>query len=160
MMLRALKGMLFLLVSATLFQVQLATPLLAEDDLLDPEIAFRFSASLTSNNSLEVHFRIADGYYMYRDAYRFSVQPDSIALGEPQFPPGQWHVDEFLGRSEVYRNEVTIRLPIQTALRSRQAIRLVTVSQGCADIGVCYLPTTRIADFASLGLPGGTNRDQ
>jgi thiol:disulfide interchange protein DsbD len=159
MMLRALKSML-LLVLAALFQAQMATPSQAEDELLDPEIAFRFSARLISNDTVEVHFRIADGYYMYRDAYRFSVQPDSIVLGEPQFPPGQWHVDEFLGRSEVYRNEVTIRVPIQTALRSRQAIRLVTVSQGCADVGVCYLPTTRIADFASLGLPGGTRRDQ
>ena len=160
MMLRAPKSGLLLLVAATLFQAQLATPSQAEDELLDPEIAFRFSASLISNNTLEVHFRIADGYYMYRDSYRFSVQPDSITLGEPQFPPGRWHVDEFLGGSEVYRNEVTIRLPIQTALRSRQTIRLVTVSQGCADVGVCYLPTTRIADFALLGLPVGANRDQ
>jgi thiol:disulfide interchange protein DsbD len=159
MMLRALKSMLLLLVLAMLFQMQFATSSQAEDELLDPEIAFRFSASLISDDTLEVHFRIAEGYYMYRDAYKFSVQPDSIALGEPQFPPGQWHVDEFLGRSEVYRNEVTIRLPIQTALQSRQAIRLVTVSQGCADVGVCYLPSTRIAEFASLGLPGGLNLD-
>jgi thioredoxin:protein disulfide reductase len=160
MILRALKGMLLLLVAATVVQMQLAATSHAEDELLDPKIAFRFSASMIADNALEVRFRIADGYYMYRDAYRFSVQPDSIALGEPQFPPGQWQEDEFFGGSEVYRNEVTIRLPIQSASRSRQTIRLVTVSQGCADVGVCYLPTTQIADFASLGLPGGTRHDQ
>lgn len=160
MILRALNGVLLLLVSATVFQVQLLAPSHAEEELLDPEIAFRFSASLIADDTLEVHFRIADGYYMYRDAYRFTVQPASIALGDPQFPPGQWHEDEFFGGSEVYRSEVTIRLPIQSASRSRQTIRLVTVSQGCADVGVCYLPTTQIADFASLGLPGGTRHDQ
>jgi len=153
MTLRALKGMLLLLALATVCQAQLVAPSQAEEELLDPEIAFRFSASMIADDTLEVHFRIADGYYMYRDSYRFSVQPDSIAMGEPQFPPGLWQEDEFFGSSEVYRNEVTIRLPIQSASRSRQAIRLVTVSQGCADVGVCYLPTTQIADFASLGLP-------
>jgi thiol:disulfide interchange protein DsbD len=158
MMLRALNGVLLLLLSAALFHAQLVTPSHAEDDLLDPDMAFRFSARLTSDNTLEVQFRIADGYYMYRDSYRFSVEPDSIVLGDPQFPPGQWRDDEFFGDSEVYRDEVTIRLPIESALRSRQSIRLITTSQGCADAGVCYLPTTRITDFASLGLPGGSSR--
>ena len=158
MMLRALNGVLLLLLSAAVFQAQLVTPSHAEDDLLDPDMAFRFSARLTSDNTLEVQFRIADGYYMYRDSYRFSVEPDSIVLGDPQFPPGQWQDDEFFGDSEVYRDEVTIRLPIESALRSRQSIRLITISQGCADVGVCYLPTTRVADFASLGLPGGSSR--
>jgi len=160
-MLRALTGITTMFVAAMLlFQAQMSTAL-AEDELLDPEIAFRFSARLVSSDALEVSFRIADGYYMYRDAYRFSVQPESIELGEPQFPPGQWHEDEFFGASEVYRNEVTIRLPIlSSALQSQQSIRLVTVSQGCADVGVCYLPTTRITEFSSLGLPGGIRVDQ
>ena len=64
MMLRTPKSMLLLLVSAMLFQVQFATSSQAEDELLDPEIAFRFSASLISDDTLEVHFRIAEGYYM------------------------------------------------------------------------------------------------
>ena len=152
MMLRALNGVLLLLVLATTTQ--------AEDELLDPEIAFRFSARLISRDTLEVHYQIADGYYMYRDRYRFSVQPDSIGLGAPQFPSGQWHEDEFFGASEVYRNEVTIRIPLASAMQSRQAIRLVAVSQGCADIGVCYLPTTQIVDFESLSLPDGVGNGQ
>jgi thiol:disulfide interchange protein DsbD len=151
MMLRALAVLL-------LFRVMTTAPQ-AEDELLDPETAFLFSARLVSPDTLVVHYRIADGYYMYRDRYRFSVQPDSIGLGEPLFPSGQLHDDEFFGSSEVYRNEVTIRLPISPALQSRQAIRLVAVSQGCADAGVCYLPTTQIADFESLGLSGSEDHD-
>jgi len=153
MMLRVLRGVLCLLLLAG------TTGSNAEDELLDPEIAFHFSARLLSPDALEVHFRIADGYYMYRDRYRFSVQPDSIDLSEPRFPEGEWHQDDFFGDSEIYRNEVTIRLPISPPLQSRQAIRLVAVSQGCADVGVCYLPATQIADFE---LPAffGTDPDQ
>jgi thiol:disulfide interchange protein DsbD len=167
-MLRALNGVLLLIVSATVSQAELAAvsqiesaPVaLAEEELLDPEIAFRFSARLISRDTLEVQYRIADGYYMYRDRFRFSVQPESIGLGEPQFPPGQLHEDDFFGASEVYRDEVTIRLPLEPALQSRQGIRLVAISQGCADAGVCYLPTTQFADFESLGLSGGASLDQ
>lgn len=152
MILRALNSVLFLLATVTASQ--------AQEELLDPEIAFRFSARLISSDTLEVHYRIAVGYYMYRDRYRFSVQPESIGLGEAQFPPGQWYEDEFFGASEVYRDEVTIRLLLEPALHSRQAIRLVAISQGCADAGVCYLPTTQFADFELLGLSGGADHDR
>ncbi len=152
MKVHALIGMALLLAAAM--------PAQAEEELLDPEIAFRFSARLLSHDTFEVHYRIADGYYMYRDRYRFSVLPDSISLGEPQFPAGEWHEDEFFGASEVYRKEVTIRLPFASTAQLRGSIRLVAVSQGCADAGVCYVPTTQIADFELLGLPasGGDDR--
>jgi len=153
MKLRALNGALLLLLVMT-------TASQAEDELLDPEVAFRFSARLLSADTLEVHYRIADGYYMYRDRYRFSVHPDSIGLGEALFPEGQLHEDEFFGSSEVYREGVTIQIPITPSLQPRQAIRLVAVSQGCADAGVCYLPTTQFADFELLGLSGSPDLGQ
>ena len=37
------------------------------DDLLEPEKAFRLSARARDPTAVEVQFRIADGYYMYRD---------------------------------------------------------------------------------------------
>lgn len=135
-------------------------PLYAEEELLDPQVAFRFSANLITPDILEVHYRIADGYYMYRDRYRFSVQPDSIRLASPQFPAGEAHNDEFFGASEVYRNKVTIRIPIASSLDSQQTIRLIAISQGCADVGVCYLPETQSADFVLLGHSGFSGNDQ
>ena len=155
MMLRGLVSSMFVLVALMMIQAQMTKPSHAEDELLDPDVAFRFSARMLSNSMLEVQFQIADGYYMYRDSYRFSVQPESIALGEPQFSPGLWHEDEFFGRSEVFRDEVTIRLPLEPALQSLQSVQLVTMTQGCADIGVCYLPTKKVADFVAMGLPAG-----
>ncbi|HEX2333393.1 MAG TPA: protein-disulfide reductase DsbD domain-containing protein, partial [Burkholderiales bacterium] len=41
-------------------------------ELLEPEKAFRFSARALEG-AVEVQFAIADGYYMYRDKFRFAA---------------------------------------------------------------------------------------
>lgn len=152
MMLQSLKSVLVVLV--------LTAPVHADDGFLDPEDAFRFSARLESTELLEVRYRIAEGYYMYRDRYRFEVEPDSITLGAPEFPSGQWHEDEFFGRSVIYRDEVTIRIPILSGSETSRTMRLVAVSQGCADAGICYLPSTQSMDFEVMGSFFGPDRSR
>lgn len=141
--------------ASSLLVLMLSATCLAEEDFLEPEDAFRFSARLASNRLLEVQYQIADGYYMYRDRFRFEVEPQSVVLGEPHFPDGEWHEDEFFGRSMIYRVQVTIQIPIVSGIDSVGAIRLLAISQGCADGGICYLPTRQSADFETLGIAGG-----
>jgi len=43
------------------------------DELLEPEKAFRFSARAAAGE-VEVSFAIADGYYLYRDKFRFTAE--------------------------------------------------------------------------------------
>lgn len=112
----------------------------AADDLLAPEQAFRFSARLIEPGLVEVRYRIADGYYMYRDKFRFTAIPQSAGLGEAQFPPGKIKDDEFFGLVETYRGELVIKL----AVKSAGTFTLKAVSQGCADVGVCYIPVTQM----------------
>ena len=111
----------------------------AEPDLLEPESAFKFAARVSQPDALEVRYQIAPGYYMYRDKFRFSVTPVGAKLGEPQLPPGQKKTDKFFGDVEIYRGEVKIVLPLE-ASGTPGAIDLTAVSQGCADVGVCYVP--------------------
>ena len=122
----------------------------AAEDLLAPEQAFRFSAKLIEPGLVEVRYRIADGYYMYRDKFRFTAIPRSAGLGEARFPPGKITDDEFFGRVETYRGELVIRLPVKSA----GSITLKAVSQGCADVGVCYIPVTQTARLAPALWPG------
>lgn len=124
----------------------------AEGDLLDPEQAFRFSARLISPRVIEVRYQVADGYYLYKSKLAFRFEPPSVRLGPVQLPAGTWHEDEFFGRSEVYRGSVTLRIALDADAPRR--FDLVAVSQGCADVGVCYLPTTQRARLFSLtGIP-------
>lgn len=119
----------------------LASPAFAQlfkkaDELLEPEKAFRFSARAL-DGAIEVKFAIADGYYLYRDKFRFSAEGNpSVQLGTPQLPRGAVHKDEFFGQTETYRRQVSIVIPAQGEGR----FELKVVSQGCADVGVCYVP--------------------
>ena len=87
----------------------------AEPDLLEPERAFRFSAQMLNPADIEVHYQIADGYYMYRERFRFEVQPVEFSLDKPRLPEGEVHQDPFFGRVETYRRDLKIRLPLKTA---------------------------------------------
>ena len=113
-------------------------------ELLDPAVAFKFSAQAIDAGTLEVRYRIADGYYMYRDKFKFAAEPAGVTLGAAQFPKGEVHNDEFFGRVETYRREVRIRLPF-TRDAAADALKLAVTSQGCADVGVCYVPQVQTA---------------
>jgi len=130
------------------------------DELLPPEEAFRFSAQLVDTGEAQLRWRIAAGYYMYRDKFRFSAQPDAVALGNPQFSPGKIKEDEFFGAVETYRDEVVIRLPLSVP-PGTQEITLEALSQGCADAGVCYTPQRSSARLQLAAVDGevGTASD-
>ncbi|MBX3665334.1 MAG: protein-disulfide reductase DsbD [Burkholderiales bacterium] len=117
----------------------------AEPDLLDPEKAFAFSARVAAPDAIEVRYVIAKGYYLYRDKFRFSLEPAAVGAGADERPPGLVHKDEFFGETQVYRDEVRIRLPIHAG-GARRAV-LTAVSQGCADVGVCYVPVEQKAEL-------------
>src|SRR5258706_6885752 len=140
-----------LLLIALLFFLVPAAHAAGADELLEPDKAFGFPARALDAATVEVRYAIADGYYLYRDRFRFAAEPASVTLGQPQFPKGQVHEDKFFGKQETYRKEVRIRLPVEAAGAER--FKLLVTSQGCADLGVCYVPQVQSADLrlASLG---------
>lgn len=121
-----------------------------EPELLAPDEAFRFSARSGDDGHLYVTWEIADGYYLYRDKIRFNTDTPGVSLGEAVLPQGKIKEDEFFGRIEVYRGKITAKIPVSTENNSTEEINLIALSQGCADIGVCYPPHTQTA---TLNLP-------
>ncbi len=111
-----------------------------QDELLPPEQAFRLSGQI-NGDSIVADFNIAPGYYMYRKSFKFDAETDGVTLDEPIIPPGHKKSDEFFGEVEVYRDQVSIEIPLRYGAGQRPAsVRIKTVGQGCADIGVCYPP--------------------
>lgn len=108
--------------------------------LLPPEQAFRFSARAVDESTLEARFDVADGYYLYRDKLRFTVEP--IAARPVDLPAGKRKHDEFFGDVETYRGQVVVRLPLAEASAGR-TLTVHADSQGCADVGVCYPPNAQ-----------------
>jgi thiol:disulfide interchange protein DsbD len=127
----------------------------AADDFLEPERAFRFAARTLDARTVEVTFRIAPGYYMYREQFRFAAA--DAQLGPAELPEGKVKFDEtFQKHVETYRDELRIRIPV---LQAQPAFRLDVTSQGCADRGLCYPPMQSAAQVALSGFGGdGTVR--
>jgi thiol:disulfide interchange protein DsbD len=122
-------------------------PVAHAEEFLDPEVAFKFSARALDANTLEARWQIADGYYMYRDKFKFEVS--GATLGAPRLPAGKIKDDELFGKVETYRKDVRIALPIQRT-PGATSVTLTSVSQGCADAGLCYTPQT---ERVSIKLP-------
>src|SRR6476660_1353846 len=133
----------------------------APPDLLEPEQAFRFSARSLGADAIEVRYQVAPGYYLYRDRLKFAVAPAPAALGTPEMPAGQRKKDEFFGEVETYRGEVRVKLPVLNA-KAGDTVTLDATSQGCADIGVCYVPQEQKAQIvlAAAGADGTSDAGQ
>ena len=117
-----------------------ALPAGAADDFLPPEQAFRVSARVLDGDYIEVLLRVAPGYFVYREPFRFDAE--GASLGPADIPPGKVKFDEnFQKNVETYRGDLRIRVPL---IQAAGAFQLSVVSQGCADAGLCYPPMTTL----------------
>jgi thiol:disulfide interchange protein DsbD len=138
-----------LFVSCLLVVVMSAGVARADDDFLDPAVAFKFSAT-EQPGEVVVHYKIADGYYMYRERFAFATRNGTVTIGDPQLPAGHVKFDQTFGKNvETYRNDLTIHIPVKQAAGP---FDLAVTSQGCADAGICYPPMERVyhVDGAAL----------
>ncbi|MDR3298605.1 MAG: protein-disulfide reductase DsbD [Candidatus Accumulibacter sp.] len=118
-----------------------ASALAGGTEPLPPQQAFRASASALDERTVAVRFEIADGYYLYRDKFRFSIASGGARLGPAVFPKGREVEDETFGTVEVYDREAAIRFPVERDASGVLPLVLRVTSQGCAaEVGVCYPP--------------------
>ncbi|PXX97453.1 protein-disulfide reductase DsbD [Halomonas sp. LBP4] len=80
----------------------------------------------------------ADGYYLYRHRFAVEARDETLALGEPRLPPGEFKSDEFLGDVHVFYDRVVLEVPLENGARG--PLDLTLTFQGCADAGLCYPP--------------------
>jgi len=124
------------------------------DDFLDPAIAFRTSVHAVDAGTVEVRFAIADGYYLYRDKFRFTTEDTTTSLGTPQFPAGKIKHDDNFGQVEVYHKQLAVRLPVNRSSSDIAPLKLTVTLQGCAEAGVCYPPQNH---QLAIDLPAGAS---
>ena len=145
---RLFARLIVLLIACACVVAGLAQPARA-DDFLDPSAAFRFSAD-EQPHEVDVHFRIADGYYLYRERFQFAVKSGTATLGPAQLPAGHVKFDQTFQKDvETYRGDLTIRVPVQTA---SGPFELAVTSQGCADAGICYPPAEHVYRVSGTAL--------
>ena len=139
---------------AALFPILTLLPLLTaapahavdESDLLPVDQAYVLTAEATGPDRVRVRWKIADGYYLYRHRIGVTATTPGATSGALQLPKGAPHEDEFFGKTETYRGELTAILPDITGAAG--SVTLKIKYQGCADIGVCYPPQVRMLTVA------------
>ena len=132
--------------------LSLATaPVHAEEDLLEPEKAFQFSALQKEAGQVEARFQIAKGYYLYHSKFKFSAD-GGVKLGTPAIPSGKVKQDEFLGKVETHRGDLRIQIPVTAS--GAKSFNLKAEFQGCADVGVCYPPQDATATIKTISASG------
>jgi thiol:disulfide interchange protein DsbD len=119
-----------------------------EPELLEPDRAFALSTRALDAQTLEARWKIANGYYMYRDKFRFEAVDNTVVLGTPVFPAGKRKDDPLFGPVETYIDEVAVQLPITRRSHDANAARLRITAQGCNEpVGVCYPPITKEVSY-------------
>ncbi len=91
-----------------------------------------------NQHDLNLSWQVKDGYYLYRK--QISITPSQAETAEVKLPPGVWHEDEFYGKSEIYRQQLTIPVTVKQAAAGAT---LTVTYQGCADARFCYPPETK-----------------
>lgn len=113
----------------------------AEQKYLEPEQAFALSAAMASPTELDIRYKIAPGYYMYRGRFELALAPDGQRLGTPVYPKGIVKYDpNFDKKVEIFHDQVLIRVPLKAGAAAPQTLDVT--GQGCAEAGLCYPPMT------------------
>ncbi len=114
------------------------------DEFLDPDQAFQLTVHALADKRVELTYKIAPGYYLYRERFKFSAA--DAKLGEPRMPPGKKHYDSALEQTvEIYHDQVVVTLPV---LSAGKAFTIAATHQGCAEKGLCYPPQPRSVDVS------------
>ena len=121
----------------------------ADDTFLDPAVAFKFASS-EKPGEIDLHYVIANGYYMYRERFIFAVKKGDAKLGVALLPPGKVKFDDtFQKNVETYRNDLIVRIPVVGAAGP---FDFSVTSQGCADQGICYPPIEHVVHVSGAAL--------
>jgi thiol:disulfide interchange protein DsbD len=127
-----------------------ATTLAGDDEYLDPDVAFVLTGEAQSANNIQLNWRIADGYYLYKQ--RILLEPANAAqpVGAIVLPKGEPHSDEYFGEQEIYRQSLDASFSVPPS--SAKTIEVRVTYQGCADAGLCYPPITKNVTIGSDGV--------
>ena len=130
-----------------------------EDDILDPEEAYRFTAEVVAPDRLQLVWEIADGTYLYADKVQIALEDTpGVALGPYELPeaeikPNTVRPDGTIGDIAVYHQRIDLPVPLLRESKDPTSLNLVVKYQGCAERGICYPPATK---RVSLDLPAAT----
>jgi thiol:disulfide interchange protein DsbD len=131
-------ALLALLLWSTAAAAAAQEPEQAQEEFLDPEVAFVLSVTQEAQQ-LTMHWYVEHGYKLYKD--KINIQLPGTDTSVIVMPPAISFFDENFGETmEAYKAPMQLTLPI-TAITEQTTLTIGY--QGCADAGLCYPPITK-----------------
>lgn len=115
-----------------------------DDEFLTVDQAFEFNFH-QQGKQLEITFDIAEGYYLYRHQFKFSVENAEIIPVE--LPKGEDHEDEFFGVQQIFTEKLNFVIDI-ASIGDNANIKVRY--QGCAEKGLCYPPKKKTVELSKI----------
>ncbi|MBO0611543.1 protein-disulfide reductase DsbD (plasmid) [Thiothrix fructosivorans] len=117
------------------------------EELLQADDAFKFKAEVVAPDKIKATWEIAEGYYLYRERFKFETTTPDVTLDVPVFPKGDIKNDPNMGQTEVFHHDIVVEIPFKRGQNAAQAVELAlnVKYQGCADAGICFQPQKKIA---------------
>ena len=120
---------------------------LTQEDLLRPSEAFKLSTEVIDGENIKATWDIADGYYLYLDKVDFISQSEENKIAPFDKPAGKNKKDITFGDVLIYRDQVSFNLSVERGASEASKLALLSKSQGCADIGICYPPQKQTVEI-------------
>jgi len=117
------------------------------DNLLSPEQAFQLTSGVKRPDRLLLSWYIADGYYLYRHKIKLISLTPGIKVQDAVFPVGHTKLDQFFGEVEIYQDNLAVEVPLLRQDLKLKTLIVEVTFQGCANVGVCYMPVQQILTF-------------
>ena len=131
---------------------------IGEDDFLPPEQAFAYQLSATPSE-VTVQWKATSGYYLYKKRMGLASSTAGVTVGDPVYPKGEIHNDDYFGEQEIFRGDFKVTAPL-TGAKPGDTVALKLKWQGCADAGLCYPPSVWDATVKVAGTPAATTADK
>lgn len=114
----------------------------AQSPPLKADAAFLMSAARGPTGMIELTWKIAPGYYLYRDHMRVTDSANGATIGL-DLPTGAVKTTPGVGSAVVYHDQVSVLVAAADG-------KLKATYQGCRENSICYPPITKIVDAHSL----------
>ena len=125
-----------------------------DDEILEPDVAFKLTTDVKDANNVVANWQIADKHYLYRNKFKFKLlEGEGIQLGNAVLPAGETKNDEFFGKIQVFHHGAEAIVPLTRTNNKATSVKIQFTYQGCAEeTGICYPP---IRKKVSFDLPAG-----
>jgi thiol:disulfide interchange protein DsbD len=109
---------------------------------LPPDKAFAFDISALDKQTLNAHWQITPGHYIYQKKIRFRLRDaNGIELGKWVMPKGKLQKDPAYGDTIIYNKDFEVKIPL---IGKATSITIKTGYQGCSKLtGICYPPQNK-----------------